>query len=185
MSLVPSLSSHLWKTAGLAAILGLLLVLYIGLWRDPSHIPSAQIGQMAQKFNLTKLGDDSVISLDDYKGKWVMVNFWASWCGACRTEHSTLVQAGKDFATAQNIVLIGINYKDQKEKALRFLKRLGAFPYPSGQDPRGRTGIDYGVYGLPETYFINPEGKIFFRHVGAIKLEQIKKAFAPALKGAS
>ncbi len=185
MTPLSSFYSPLLKSVGLAAMLALLFMLYIGLWRDPSHIPSAQIGHMAQTFNLSKLSDDNFIALEDYKGKWVMLNFWASWCGACRTEHATLVQAGKDFANTPNIALIGINYKDQKEKALRFLKRLGAFPYPSGQDPRGRTGIDYGVYGLPETYFINPEGKIFFRHVGAIKLEQIKKAFAPALKGAS
>ena len=173
---------NIWKGAGFILILGLLSALYVGLWRDASHLPSALIGKQAHKFTLAKLKDDNLIALDDFKGQWVVINFWASWCGACQTEHGVLMKAGKRFANNPKISLVGINYKDTRAQALNFLKRLGEFPYPSGQDRRGRTGIDYGVYGLPETFFINPEGIIIARHVGAITPDIIKKTLAPALK---
>lgn len=173
------------QVIGFLVLIGLLLVLYTGLWRDASHIPSAQIGKAAQKFTLLKLQDDNLIALDDFKGQWVVLNFWASWCGACKTEHHVLMKAGKQFSINPKVSLIGINYKDSKSNALKFLNRLGTFPYPSGQDPLGRTGIDFGVYGLPETFFINPQGIIVSRHVGAITPEIIEQQLAPVLKGKS
>ncbi len=174
-------STMVWKASAFSGLLLFIAILYIGLWRDPSFIPSAQIGQPAKAFTLERLNGGGLIELDAYRGKWVILNFWASWCGACRQEHGLLVETGKRFSGDKSIQLIGVNFRDSEPGARRFLERLGTFPYPSGLDPRGRVGIDFGVYGLPETFLVSPQGKITSRHVGALTRDAIREMLGPAL----
>ncbi len=158
----------IWKALCLLVPIVLVGIFAYGLTRDPSHIPSALIGKHVPDFTLKELDSDKDIRRNDYKGRILVVNFWASWCGACTTEHQTLVELSNRFKTSPNVSFVGINYRDQKDRALKFLKRHGSFGYPSLVDSRGRTGIDFGVYGLPETYFIDSQGRIAYRHVGAL-----------------
>ena len=168
----------LWKILCVALPAILVGVFAYGLTRDPSHIPSALIGKPAPDFALSELEDGRKIKLSDYTGKVMMINFWASWCGACRTEHDTLVKLSGRFSGSSQVALLGVNYRDRSSQAVEFLQRHGAFNYPSVVDARGRTGIDFGVYGLPETYFVDQKGRIAYRHIGPIEEGQALKVLA-------
>ncbi len=170
------------KTGLLSFLTAPIVLFYLALGKDPSHIPSAQIGKKALAFSLPRVDGKGEVRLLDYKNKWVVINFWASWCAACKQEHKLLVEAGKRFANHPRISMIGVNFRDSKKNALSFLKRYGIFPYPSGKDPRGRVGIDFGVYGLPETFFLSPDGKIVARHVGVLKNEILQRHLKTALQ---
>ncbi len=161
-------SISFWKIACVVLPTLLIGVFAYGLTRDASLIPSALIGKLAPEFSLRDLEQGHNIKRSDYSGKILVLNFWASWCGACRTEHSTLVRLSEQFKDDAAVSFLGINYRDKNDKALKFLVRHGAFRYPSLVDAKGRTGIDFGVYGLPETYFVGPDGRIAYRHVGAL-----------------
>ncbi len=161
-------SIPVWKIFCVIVPALLVGVFAYGLTRDASHIPSVLIGKMAPNFTLKELDKNRQVRRDDYAGKVLIINFWASWCGACKTEHGVLLDLSKRFSNDSDVAFLGVNYRDRKDKALQFLSRYGAFTYPSVVDPRGRTGIDFGVYGLPETYFLDPEGHIVYRHVGAL-----------------
>lgn len=158
-----------WKVLCVVVPTLLVGVFAYGLTRDASHIPSALIGKMAPDFTLKELDKNRQVRKADYAGQILIINFWASWCGACKTEHGVLLSLAKRFSDDRDVAFLGVNYRDRKDKALQFLSRHGAFTYPSVVDPRGRTGIDFGVYGLPETYFLDAEGRIVYRHVGALE----------------
>lgn len=179
------------------AIRGLLLLLPLGFFAamallffhqltngsQPSVIPSALIGDPAPAFDLPMLGDETArLRLDDpaYAGKVRVVNFWASWCPPCRDEHPLLTR----LAENRQIRLIGINHKDQPANAQRFLGQLGN-PYAAiGVDPRGRTGIDWGVYGLPESFIVGADGTIRHKIVGPLSAAELNGAFGQALDAA-
>jgi len=149
--------------------LGLFLVLVvflaIGLSRDPHEVPSALINKPAPTFRLPQLRDETkTFSAEDMKGKVWLLNVWASWCIACREEHEYL----GGYAKSGVAPIIGLNYKDRPEDALAWLGELGD-PYQlSAVDIDGRVGIDYGVYGAPETYVIDKSGTIRHKHVGPV-----------------
>ena len=149
--------------------LGLFLVLVvflaIGLSRDPHEIPSALVNKPAPTFRLPQLKEPTkTFSAEDMKGKVWLLNVWASWCIACREEHEYL----GGYAKSGVAPIIGLNYKDRPEDALAWLGELGD-PYQlSAVDIDGRVGIDYGVYGAPETYVINKSGTIRHKHVGPV-----------------
>ncbi|MGB3387111.1 MAG: redoxin domain-containing protein [Pseudaminobacter sp.] len=157
-----------WKIAAALGPLVLIGVLGVGLTRDPSFIPSAVVGNDAPSFDLPALDGDDRVRLADHKGKITVVNFWASWCTACRNEHDVLVELGNTYAGDPAVSFLGINFRDRDNAARKYLADQGAYPYPSGRDPGGRTGIDYGVYGLPETFFLDEQGRVARRHVGAL-----------------
>lgn len=167
-----------WKIAAVVGPVLLLVALGAGLLRDPSFIPSARIADRAPLFDLAALDGDGSVSLAAQAGKVVVVNFWASWCGACRTEHDVLVGLGRAYADDPSVAFIGVNFRDRERAAHAYLEEHGAFPYPSGRDPHGRTGIDYGVYGLPETFFIGEDGQVLARHVGALNRESAQAILA-------
>lgn len=149
--------------------LGLFLVLVvflaIGLTRDPNKLPSALLDKPAPTFRLPQLNDpDKTFSAADMRGKVWMMNVWASWCVSCRDEHPYLLQYAKSGA----VPIYGLNYKDKREDALAWLGELGDPYVSSAVDLDGRVGIDYGVYGAPETYIIDKSGTIRFKHVGAL-----------------
>ncbi len=147
--------------------LGLFLVLVvflaIGLTREPNKLPSALLDKPAPTFRLPQLKEPGkTFSAEDMRGKVWMMNVWASWCVACREEHPFLNQYSK------SIPIYGLNYKDKPEDALSWLGELGDPYVLSAVDLDGRVGIDYGVYGAPESYIIDKSGTIRLKHVGPV-----------------
>ena len=162
------------------AVFGLLVFfLWRGLTLDPHEVPSPLIGKPAPNFALTRLDDaNTTVKRDDMLGKVWMLNVWASWCVACREEHPLLVAYSKSKA----VPIIGLNYKDQRPDGLGWLNQFGN-PYDmSIFDQNGRVGIDFGVYGVPETFIIDKRGVIRMKHIGPLTPEVIRKRIEPLLK---
>ena len=183
--------------------LGIFLVLVaflaIGLKRNPQEIPSPLLGKPAPLFSLSTLNPGGAkFGPQDMKGKVWMLNVWATWCVACRDEHPLLVA----FSKANQLPIVGLNYKEvqaqdapagrqltpeeklriARERSAVWLQRLGD-PYAiSVFDLDGRVGIDYGVYGVPETYIIDKEGVIRFKQVGAVTLETLQSQILPLVQ---
>lgn len=160
----------------LALFIGLVVFLAIGLGRDPHEVPSPLINKPAPAFQLPQLHDPAkTFSAQEMRGKVWLLNVWASWCISCREEHPVLL----DFARSGSVPLYGLNYKDQRNDAIAWLNELGD-PYQlSAVDLDGRVGIDYGVYGAPETYLIDREGMIRFKHIGPLTPEVIQNKILP------
>ena len=183
--------------------LGIFLVLVaflaIGLNRNPQEIPSPLLGKPAPLFSLSTLDAGGVkFGPQDMKGKVWMLNVWATWCAACRDEHPLLVA----FSKANQLPIVGLNYKEvqaqdapagrqltpedklriARERSAVWLQRLGDPYVVSVFDLDGRVGIDYGVYGVPETYIIDKEGVIRFKKVGAVTLETLQSQILPLLQ---
>lgn len=156
----------------------LVVFLAIGLNRDPHEVPSPLIGKPAPYFELPQLADPSKnFSPESMKGQTWILNVWASWCVACREEHPVLVELGK-----LNVApIVGLDYKDKRDDALAMLARQGNPYVLSVSDANGRVGIDYGVYGVPETYVIDKEGIIRFKHIGPITMNLLNQKMIPLL----
>jgi len=178
MAIAEKFRSQWWQITLLAALIGIMGLFFAGLGRDVSFIPSPLIGRAAPQFVLPELGGKGEVTLAQFRGAPVIVNFWASWCAACSQEHDLLVQLGQRFADSNQVRLVGINYKDSESGALRFQAKRGAFPYPSAVDRNGRVGLDFGVYGLPETFFLDDTGKVIAKHVGPLTARLIAKNLA-------
>ena len=161
-------------------ILGLLAILLLaGLYQDPRVIPSPILGKPAPDFRLAVLGDQRrLFGPADMRGKpWVM-NVWASWCVSCREEHAALLR----IASSARVPIIGLNYKDAIREAQQWLSSRGN-PYSvSVSDTDGRVGIDYGVYGVPETYLIDSHGIVRYKHVGPLTVEVWTAKLLPLLE---
>ena len=152
------------------------------LWRgDKDALRSTFIEKPAPDFALPKLlAEDETVSIEDLKGNGpVVVNFWASWCAPCRVEHPELVKLANE-----GVRVVGINYKDDDEKAKRFLEGLGNPFEAVGVDETGRTGITYGVAGLPETFVLDAAGTILYKHVGPINPGELDEKIRPAIEAA-
>lgn len=162
----------------IVALLALLVLFAFGLRRDASFMPSALVGRLLPDFSLPLLGGDDNVRRAGLLGKPHIINFWASWCGACRQEHAVLVKLGQRFADDTSVGMLGINYRDTKSNAETFLKKMGAFPYASGVDPEARTGVDFGVFGLPETFFVDAKGIVRARHIGPLTETAAEKYLA-------
>ncbi len=163
--------------------LGLFLVLAfflaLGLKLDPREVPSPLVGKPAPGFQAPALGRPEItIKRDDLLGKVWLLNVWASWCGACRDEHPVLVE----FARRKLVPIYGLNYKDKREDGLGWLTQFGNPYTESVFDPEGRIGIDYGVYGVPETFVIDREGVIRYKHIGPITPEVLRDKLEPLLR---
>jgi cytochrome c biogenesis protein CcmG/thiol:disulfide interchange protein DsbE len=157
----------------------LVLVLGIGLRLDPREIPSPFIGKPAPAFSLQRLNDASqTISPADMRGKVWLLNVWASWCTSCRQEHPVLME----FARQNVVPLVGLNYKDERADGLGWLGQFGNPYQVSAYDRDGRVGIDYGVYGVPETFVIDKNGVIRMKHVGPVTREVIEEKLIPLIK---
>jgi cytochrome c biogenesis protein CcmG/thiol:disulfide interchange protein DsbE len=162
----------------LALFLVLAVFLAVGLNRDPREVPSPLIGKPAPAFALTRLDDPNVtIRRDDMLGKVWILNVWASWCVACRDEHPHLVE----FAKRKQVPILGLNYKDTRPQGSAWLARLGN-PYDASLfDSDGRVGIDFGVYGVPETFIIDKTGVVRMKHIGALTPEILATRVEPLL----
>lgn len=170
----------------LLVIIGLVGVFFYSLFSgDPSKLPSALIGKPAPQFDLPPIEGfekdgqpgKGLRTADLATGEVSIVNVWASWCGPCIQEHPVLVW----LKETHDLRLLGINYRDQPQKALQFLERLGD-PYDMiGADRTGRTAIDWGVYGVPETYVVDGHGEIVYRYVGPLNQKAVKEELLPAV----
>jgi cytochrome c biogenesis protein CcmG, thiol:disulfide interchange protein DsbE len=162
----------------------LALLLWRGLSGDPSTLPSTLINKPVPAFSLPPVEGLNVPGLSDAdlrKGKVTVVNIWASWCGPCRAEHPLLVQ----LASRTDLVLVGINNKDDPANAARFLGALGQPFAAVGADTTGRATIDWGGYGVPETFIVDGLGIIRHKHVGPLSEEILAGPFAAALAKAA
>lgn len=178
-----------WVLAPVLIFAGLVAVFMTGLKSgDPSKLPSALINKQVPAFELPpleglKVNGATVPGLASQslaRGGLTLVNVWASWCGPCREEHPQLIKlAGQD-----DIKLVGMNYKDQRENALRFLNALGN-PYANvGVDRTGRTAVEWGVYGVPETFLVNGDGIIVYKFTGPITETALDRDVMPAIEKA-
>lgn len=191
-----------WKRATVAAFVAFPVIGLLGyaLTLDPKEIPSPLPGRDAPAFSLAvfaqgegeqqrAVGD--TIRLSDHHGEVVVLNFWASWCLACRDEHNTLSAVAESYAR-QGVKFYGVLYNDVPNKGTRWISEMGGQTYPSVQDPRTRTAIDYGLYGVPETFFIGRDGRVAYKHVGPVtatvltrKLDSLLALPAPSTTGDS
>jgi len=161
----------------LFALLGVLL--WSGLALDPRKIPSPLIGKPLPAFALPTLANPKrSLSPNDLRGRVYLLNVWASWCTACRQEHPVLLE----IARQKGAPIVGLNYKDQRADALSWLKDLGD-PYETSiVDLEGRFGIELGVYGVPETFVIDKEGVIRYKHIGPVTIETWQDKLLPLVR---
>lgn len=163
----------------LVLFIGLVVFLAIGLGRNPREIPSPLVNKPAPAFVLPVLSDPQRnFSTEEMKGKVWLLNGWASWCAACQDEHQLLLQLSKTGI----VPIYGLNYKDERRNALAWLGELGN-PYTlSFSDTDGRVAIDYGVYGVPETFVIDKEGVIRYKQIGPVTEEALRTKILPLVK---
>ena len=160
----------------LGVFLALVLLLGVGLSLDPREVPSPLIDKPAPPFRLPLLHQpEKSFSPGEMQGKVWVLNVWASWCAACREEHPVLA----DFARTGLTPVYGLNYKDQRSEAIAWLRRFGDPYVASLVDADGRIGIDYGVYGVPETYVIDKQGVIRYKRIGPVTPDLLQKKIIP------
>ena len=178
-----------WRRLVLVALIvgPILGLLAFGFTRDARYITSPLLAKPATPFTVT-LFDGRKITLDDLRGKAVFLNFWASWCPPCRDEARDL-EAAWQKVKDKNMVFIGVALQDQDKNSLEFLKEFEV-TYPNGRDESGKIAVDYGTWGIPESFFIDPQGRITYKHVGGIraalvlsKIEEAAKSIASAQEG--
>ena len=163
----------------LALFLVLVVFLAIGLSRDPREVPSPLLDKPAPAFTLPQLAEPQLsFKSEEMRGKVWLLNVWASWCVACREEHPVLLE----LARTRLVPVYGLNYKDERQDALNWLKEFGD-PYTmSLVDADGRVGIDYGVYGVPETFVIDRDGVIRYKQIGPVTPDALKNKIIPLVR---
>jgi cytochrome c biogenesis protein CcmG/thiol:disulfide interchange protein DsbE len=140
-------------------------ILAFGFSRDPRLVPSVLVGRRAPGFSLVDMATGRRIALEGLRGQVVVLNFWASWCAACREEHPGFVSAWNRYRD-RGVVFLGIVFQDTPQGARQYMKEMGG-DWPNLLDPGSRAALDYGVYGVPETFFIAPDGTVAHKRVGA------------------
>ncbi len=174
-----------WKRATIAVLASvpLIALFAFGFTRNPGEIPSPLPGRDAPAFDLAvfapgeaplarPVGD--TIRLHDLAGKVLVLNFWASWCLACRDEHFVLSEAARLYA-GRPAQFLGVLYNDRPAAGLRWIAEMGGQSYPSVTDQRSRTAIDYGLYGVPETFIVDTKGRIAYKHLGPISAAVLRR----------
>ena len=163
----------------LALFAALAIFLAVGLTHDPREVPSPFIGRAAPAFKVARLHEPQVMfAPEEMRGKVWLLNVWASWCVSCRVEHPILVE----LARSKAVPIVGLDYKDTRDEGLRWLERFGN-PYAlSAFDADGRVGIDYGVYGVPETFVIDKQGVIRYKQIGPVTPEALERTILPLVR---
>lgn len=170
------MSRYLRYLMPLAIFVVLAGFLFRGLGLDPKRVPSPLVGKPVPAFSLPRLKDpETSITEADLKGKVSVLNIWATWCVSCRVEHEVLML----LANSRKVDIYGLNYKDDRAEALRWLNQLGDPYVANAFDADGRVGIDWGVYGAPETFVIDREGIIRHKHIGPLTVEILNELILP------
>ncbi|HZZ93259.1 MAG TPA: DsbE family thiol:disulfide interchange protein [Usitatibacter sp.] len=170
-----------WLKYGIPLVLfaALAAFLAVGLTRDPREVPSPFIGRAAPAFSLERLHEPGQsFSPEQMKGKVWLLNVWASWCVSCRVEHPLLVEMSK----RNDVPIVGLDYKDERGAGLQWLTKMGNPYFASAFDVEGKVGIDYGVYGVPETFVIDKQGVIRYKQIGPITPEALEKKILPLIR---
>jgi len=168
----------LWHALPAVVFVALISFLADGLSRDPRLVPSPLIGKPAPDFALQTVNSpDAMLSLADLKGQVSLLNVWATWCFACRAEHDALLA----IAETKEVRVYGLNWKDERQAAQQWLRQLGDPYAASAYDPDGKTGIDFGVYGAPETFVLAPDGTVAYKHVGVVTAELWRDTLLPLI----
>jgi cytochrome c biogenesis protein CcmG/thiol:disulfide interchange protein DsbE len=162
-----------------AVLIAVMTLVAVGFTRDPGRIESPLVGRVAPAFRLVSL-DGATVDLASLRGGAVVLNFWASWCIPCRDE-APLLRAAQERYAADKVLFIGVVYQDTAASAQAFVDRYGIL-YPSLLDPDGRTALDYGVFGIPETYFIAADGTIRAKQIGAVDATSLERQIGEALR---
>ena len=163
----------------IAIFAALVAFFAVGLSRDPREVPSPFIDKPAPAFKLEQLSDAKLaFTPDEMKGKVWLLNVWASWCVSCRVEHPLLVELSRQ----RLVPIVGLNYKDQRGDGLQWLAKFGDPYVLSAFDDQGQVGIDYGVYGVPETFVIDKQGVIRHKQIGPITPESWEKTLLPLIR---
>jgi len=186
MAVAPQVKSSrplLWTGVAAAAIAAaILLVLIFGLHRDPRVIPSPLVGGQAPEFSLP-LFDGGTLATPVLRGRVVVINFWASWCFPACYEEAPHLQRIWDLYRDRGLTVVGVNIQDQDRPARDFIARFEQ-TFPNGVDRLGKISIDYGVYGVPETFLIDRKGRIVHKYVGAVTEETLASEIEPLLADA-
>ena len=171
-----------WVRLAVAGVIvgGVIGLLAYGFTRDARYIQSPLVAKKAASFTLT-LFDGKAIRLEDFRGKALLINFWASWCIPCRAEARVLESAWQKYKD-RGVVFLGINIQDREDDARAFMKEFG-ITYLNGRDESGKIAIDYGVWGIPETFFIDPQGRITYKHAGELTAPIVETKLDEALRG--
>ncbi len=164
----------------IVVVVGLLVLLAYGFTREPREITSPLIGRRAPPFTLT-LFDGGRFDLEAHRDKVVVVSFWASWCVPCREEAPLLEAAWRAYRD-QGVLFVGVNVQDQEAAARQFIKEFG-LSFPNGSDPGSRIAVDYGVYGIPELFFVDRSGRIVYKHIGVIGAPLLQAKLEDAQRG--
>jgi cytochrome c biogenesis protein CcmG/thiol:disulfide interchange protein DsbE len=163
-----------------AAVVPVLLLLAYGFKTDPRVIRTPLLGKPAAAFSLTTFSG-APVSIESLRGKIVVLNFWASWCvPACYEEAPTLERTWREYKD-KGVTVVGVDIQDKEEAAREFLARFG-HSFPNAPDPKGRVAVDYGVYGVPETFFIDRKGRVRFKEVGALTDDTARRHLEVLLK---
>lgn len=165
------------------AVFAIMIPVFIlGLDLNKSELPSPLLNQKAPTFALPSLQDtDRIVGSGDYAGQVALVNVWATWCAACRTEHAYLMElAGRD-----EIPIFGLNWRDQRAPAIGWLNQLGDPYFETAYDQDGRVGIDWGVYGAPETFLIGADGTVLFKYISPMTEKVWQEEFLPRIQAAA
>lgn len=163
----------------LILFIGLIALLAWGLTQDPEKVPSPLIGEPVPEFSLSRVADpEAQITPSDLEGQVYLLNVWASWCRACREEHPLLMR----LAENRDVPIVGLDYKDERTDARRWLDQRGDPYMVSAFDPEGDVAIDLGVYGVPETFVVDADGIIRHKHVGAITRSDLREDILPLIR---
>ena len=164
---------------GIVIAAALVVILFLGLGKDPAVIRSPLIDKAAPAFALREVGTNNTIDISQYRGKPLIINFWATWCGPCWEEHPVLVANAR--LLQPNVQFLGVVFQDKEDKILGFLQQRGT-AYPTVVDDRGKTAIAYGVGGVPETYFVDANGVIRAKFTGPMSGDVIQENLQKVLR---
>ena len=172
-----------WWWLALVPVVAFAWLLASGIGKDPNALPSELVGRSAPSFSLPTLSGDGNVDLASLKGNVVVVNFWASWCAECRTEHPALLNAWDRYRD-RGVVFVGVDFEDSATDAADYAREQGV-DWPLATDPGSRAAIDYGVFGVPETFVLDGEGQIVAKRVGPVDYEWLTSTIEKALGGSA